>query len=178
MDAGLSVEQSVEGDGLVTTTRGIAIGVLGADCAPILFVDAENGVVGAAHGGWKGAVGGITDEVIKVMTELGAEIPRIRCAIGPAIQRASYEVGDDLREKVFSHSSLKPEKFFDRGNPGHWLFDLPGYIAARVRAAGVHDVDSLGLDTYADSERFFSFRRACHQERIEYGRQMGVIALV
>ena len=134
-------------------------------------------MVGAAHGGWKGAASGITDAVIKTMEAAGAERSRIVCVIGPTIQQASYEVGEDLRQAVKEVSTINPEPFFARGSGDKWQFDLPGYLVARVRNAGVDQVESIGRDTYNDPENFYSYRRTCHQDESEYGRQMGVIAL-
>ena len=172
----LGVER--EGDGLVTTLPGVALGVLGADCAPILFADPCNGVVGAAHGGWKGAATGITDEVIKAMELEGADRATMLCVIGPAIQQASYEVGEDLRQAVKEISTIESDSYFSQGNAGKWQFDLPGYLVARVNDAGVGQIAALGKDTYTDPDNFYSYRRTCHRGESTYGRQMGAIALL
>lgn len=163
-------------DAMVTDRPGMLIGVLGADCAPVLFADAGAGVVGAAHAGWKGALAGVTDSAIAAMEALGARRDRIAAAIGPCIAQRSYEVDDGFLRR-FCEADPANERFFAAGRPGHHQFDLEGYIAARLAAAGVRSVDCLGLDTYADPDRFFSFRRATHRGEADYGRQMGLIGL-
>jgi len=160
-------------DALVTATPGLLLGVVTADCAPVLFADAEAGVVGAAHAGWRGAHGGVLENTVDAMERLGARRDRIAAAIGPAIARSSYEVDDSFRAQ-FDETA---EHFFAAGRPGHWQFDLEGYAAARLAAAGVTVVDALGLDTYADEDRFFSFRRATHRAEPNYGRQFSLIGL-
>jgi polyphenol oxidase len=160
----------------VTDRPGLLLGVLTADCGPVLFADAEAGVVGAAHAGWKGAIGGVTDSTIAAMERLGAQRSRIVAAIGPCIARTSYEV-DDHFLKQFEGADPANERFFTSGRIGHHQFDLEGYIAARLAAAGITRVEALGLDTYADPDRFFSFRRATHQGEPDYGRQISLIGL-
>ena len=158
-------------DALVTRTRGLALGILTADCAPVLLADARGGVVGAAHAGWKGALGGVIEAVVACMEELGAERDRIAAAIGPCIARASYEVDGAFRER------FADDRWFPPGRPGHAMFDLEGFVAERLRAAGVGTVDALGIDTYADDIRWFSYRRATHRTEPDYGRQLSMIAL-
>jgi polyphenol oxidase len=163
-------------DALVTDRPGLLLGVLTADCGPVLFADLEAGVVGAAHAGWKGAIGGVTDSTITAMEQLGAQRSRICAAIGPCIARASYEV-DDTFLKRFEDADAANERFFTAGRIGHHQFDLEGYIAARLAAAGISRVEALGLDTYAAPDRFFSFRRATHNGEPDYGRQISLIGL-
>lgn len=165
-----------QGDALVTDRPGLLLGILTADCAPVLFADAEAGVIGAAHAGWKGALGGVTDATLAAMEALGARRERIAAAIGPCIARASYEV-DDAFLRRFAADDSANERFFAPGRAGHHQFDLEAYVAHRLAAAGVRRVEALGLDTYADEARFFSFRRATHRCEPGYGRQISLIAL-
>jgi YfiH family protein len=163
-------------DALVTATPGLALGILTADCAPVLFADREAGVVGAAHAGWKGALGGVTDSTISLMETLGARRDRIAAAIGPCIARASYEVDKGFLAK-FAEADPANERFFADGRPGHYQFDLEAYVAHRLSLAGLARVELLGLDTYAEPERFFSFRRAAHRGEPDYGRQISIIGI-
>lgn len=163
-------------DALVTATPGLVLGVVTADCAPVLLADREAGVVGAAHAGWKGAVGGVTDSTIAAMEALGARRDRIAAAIGPCIAQASYEV-DDLFRSRFCADAADNARFFAAGRAGHWQFDLEGYVAARLDAAGIGAVERMALDTYADEDRFYSFRRATHRSEPSYGRQFSLIGL-
>ena len=168
----------IEADGLVTRRKGVGLGALGADCAPVLFVDREAGVVGSAHSGWQGALKGVTDCVIDRMCELGAHRQRIVCAIGPAIQWLSYEVGLEFREKLVQDSPIPASTFFRIGDKGGSIyFNLPGYIHARIQNEGVNQIDVLENDTYTDQDRFFSYRRSCHEREMGYGRQISVIGL-
>jgi YfiH family protein len=163
-------------DALVTDRPGMLLGILTADCAPVLLADTEAGVVGAAHAGWKGALAGVTDSTIAAMERLGARRDRIAAAIGPCIARASYEV-DDAFARRFEAADPANERFFAAGRPGHHRFDLEAYIAARLAAAGIARVDALGLDTFADESRFYSFRRATHRGEPDYGRQISLIGV-
>ena len=163
-------------DALVTDRPGLLLGILTADCAPVLFADAQAGVVGAAHAGWKGAIGGVTDATITAMERLGARRDRIVAAVGPCIARASYEV-DDRFLTTFAAADAANERFFAPGRERHHQFDLEAYVVHRLAAAGLSRIEALGLDTYADEARFFSFRRATHLGEADYGRQVSVIAL-
>lgn len=163
-------------DALVTDRPGLLLGILTADCTPVLFADAEAGVVGAAHAGWKGALGGVTDATIDAMEALGAARGRIAAAIGPCIARASYEVSEDFA-RAFEAADPDNERFFSAGRPGHLQFDIEAYVAARLAAAGIRRIEALGLDTYADDTRFFSYRRACHRGEPGYGREISLIGL-
>ncbi|WP_314376109.1 peptidoglycan editing factor PgeF [Sphingomonas paucimobilis] len=165
------------GDALVTNRPGLLLGILTADCAPVLFADAQAGVVGAAHAGWKGAFGGITDATLLAMEALGASRDRIVAAIGPCIARASYEV-DAAFLRRFVEQAPENERFFADGRRAdHYQFDLEAYVAHRLAAAGVVRVAALGEDTYAQEDRFFSFRRATHRGEPSYGRQISLIGL-
>lgn len=161
-------------DALVTDRPGVLLGILTADCAPVLLADREAGVVGAAHAGWKGALGGVTDRTIDAMVALGARRAAIAAAIGPCIARSSYEVDDAFRIR-FLDADSDNARFFAAGRPGHRRFDLEEYVAARLGAAGVKDIEKLGLDTYSAPDRFYSFRRATHRGEPSYGRQISVI---
>lgn len=163
-------------DALVTDRPGLLLGILTADCAPVLLADHAAGVVGAAHAGWKGALGGVTDATVAAMEQLGARRERITAAIGPCIGRASYEVDEGFARR-FEAADAGNERFFQSGRPGHFQFDLEGYVAARLASIGVTQVETLGLDTYADENRFFSFRRATHRAEPDYGRQISLIGL-
>jgi len=163
-------------DALVTRRPGLALGVVTADCAPVLLADTAAGVVGAAHAGWKGAVGGVTDSTIAAMEALGAQRRRIVAAIGPCIALASYEV-DAAFLVPFLTQDAAHARFFQPGRPGHHQFDLEGYVAARLEAAEIGAVERLGLDTYPTADRFFSFRRATHRAEPAYGRQISLIGL-
>ncbi|NIJ19879.1 hypothetical protein FHS95_001548 [Sphingomonas naasensis] len=163
-------------DALVTDRPGLALGILTADCAPVLLADRAAGVVGAAHAGWKGAVAGVTDSTIALMESLGAQRARIVAAVGPCIARASYEV-DDGFFRGFVEVDPANERFFADGKPGHHQFDLEAYVAHRLAAAGVRTIETLGLDTYSDESRFYSFRRATHRGEPDYGRQIAIIGI-
>ncbi|WP_294395530.1 peptidoglycan editing factor PgeF [uncultured Sphingomonas sp.] len=163
-------------DALATDRPGLLLGVLTADCAPVLLADAAAGVVGAAHAGWKGALGGVTDAVLVAMEQLGAERGRIAAAIGPCIARASYEVDEGFVRR-FDAADPENERFFAPGTGDRWHFDLEAYVTARLAAAGVGRIEALGLDTYSDERRFFSYRRATHRGEADYGRQIALIGL-
>ncbi|MGN5375716.1 peptidoglycan editing factor PgeF [Sphingomonas hankookensis] len=165
-----------QGDALVTERPDILLGILTADCAPVLLADREAGVVGAAHAGWKGALAGVTDATIAQMEKLGARAGRIVAAIGPCIARVSYEVDTGFVER-FCATDPSNERFFAENRPGHARFDLEAYVVHRLAAAGVRRIETLGQDTYAQEDRFFSFRRATHRGEADYGRQLSVIGI-
>lgn len=165
-----------QADALVTNRPGVLLGVLTADCAPVLFCDARAGVIGAAHAGWKGAIGGVTDRTVAAMEALGATRANIAAVVGPCIAQASYEV-DEAFERRFAEADPENERFFRAGKPGHAWFDLEGYVAARLASAGVGTVAMLGEDTYAQPDRFFSYRRATHRGEPGYGREISLIGL-
>ena len=165
-----------QADALVTNRPGLLLGILTADCAPVLLADVQAGVIGAAHAGWKGALAGVTDSTVAAMEALGARRERIAAAIGPCIAQASYEVDDDF-EARFVVADTFNARFFKMGREGHAWFDLEGYVAMRLEAAGVATVQKLGLDTYADDLRFYSYRRATHRGEAGYGREISVIGL-
>jgi YfiH family protein len=164
-------------DALVTDRPGLALGILTADCAPVLLADADAGVIGAAHAGWKGALGGVTDAAILAMEALGARRERIAAAIGPCIARASYEV-DAAFARRFEADDPANERFFSPGRAGHHQFDLEAYVAARLAAAGLTRIEALGQDTYTQETRFYSYRRATHRGEPSYGRQISIVGLI
>ena len=160
-------------DAMVTNRPGVLLGIVTADCAPILLADRDAGVVGAAHAGWRGAHSGVAEAAVEAMLALGARRARIVAAIGPCIGQASYEVGADFR------GNFPPEQadLFAPGRPDHWQFDLETYVARRLESAGIGLIEPLGLDTYPDPDRFFSYRRSVHREEPNYGRQFSLIGL-
>ena len=163
-------------DAMVTDRPGLLLGILTADCVPVLFADTAAGVVGAAHAGWKGAIGGVTDRTILAMEALGAQRDRVACAIGPCIGRVSYEVTLDFAER-FERDDADNARFFTAGRLGHVQFDIAAYVASRLAAAGVGRIDLLEKDTYSQPDRFFSYRRSCHRGEADYGRQVSMIGL-
>jgi YfiH family protein len=170
-------EQAPRADAIVCKTPKLAIGVSIADCGPVLFADREARVVGCAHSGWKGAFTGVLEATLAKMEMLGAKRERIVAAIGPLIRQDSYEVGPEFVTR-FHDADHKNIRFFAPSNREHHsLFDLPGYIAMRLKKAGVGEIDDLCLDTYSDEERFFSYRRATHKGEPDYGRLVAAIAL-
>ena len=163
-------------DALVTDRPNILLAVQTADCVPVLIADAQTGVVGAAHSGWKGAFTGVNESTIAAMEALGASRDRIVCAIGPCIAQKSYEVDAGFFER-FAKADPANERFFADGKPSHYQFDIEGYVAARLAAAGIRSVECLGEDTYSQPDRFFSYRRSCHLNEPGYGGQMSLIGL-
>ncbi|TFI59839.1 peptidoglycan editing factor PgeF [Sphingomonas parva] len=165
-----------QADGIVTDRPGLVLGILTADCAPVLFADAEAGVVGAAHAGWKGAFGGVVEATVAEMERHGAKRSRIAAAVGPCIARRSYEVDDDFLRR-FVEAEPENERFFGLGRDGHHQFDLEGFVVARLAAAGIGRVEALGEDTYSQPDRFYSYRRSTHRSEPTYGRQISLIAV-
>ena len=163
-------------DAVVTDRPGLVLGILTADCAPVLLADAEAGVVGAAHAGWKGAFSGVVEATVEAMEALGASRARIAAAVGPCIARRSYEV-DEAFLRRFAEAERENERFFASGREGRWQFDLEGFVLSRLAGAGLARVEALGLDTYSDPGSFYSYRRATHLGEPDYGRQISLIAL-
>jgi YfiH family protein len=163
-------------DAMVTDQPGVLLGILTADCAPVLFADVEAGVVGAAHAGWRGALAGVTDATIKAMEGLGARRENMAATIGPCIAQGSYEVDEAFRARFLDSDSANAS-FFMQAEGAQPRFDLQGYVVERLRTAGLIVVEALDLDTYADSDRFFSYRRATHRGEADYGRQVSLIGL-
>ncbi|MEP2987791.1 MAG: peptidoglycan editing factor PgeF [Parasphingorhabdus sp.] len=163
-------------DAMVTDRPGLLLGILTADCVPVLFFDRKANVIGAAHAGWKGAISGVTDSTIAAMEKLGAQRAHIACAIGPCIAQVSYEV-DSGFYKRFVDEDEGNTVFFEVGKPDHFQFDIESYVASRLTNAGIQQIEKLGLDTYANEDRFYSYRRSCHRKEDGYGRQISLIGL-
>jgi YfiH family protein len=165
-------------DAMVTDRPGIALGILTADCAPVLFADGKSGIIGAAHAGWKGALGDVLENTVAAMVRLGAKKPRIVAAIGPCIGHRNYEVGPEFPASFLTEDALNADYFAPSpARPGHHLFDLPGYISRKLAKLGVHEVTRVPADTLRDETRFFSYRRATLRGEADYGRQISVIML-
>jgi polyphenol oxidase len=164
-------------DAMVTKERGIALGALTADCAPVIFADGRARIVGIAHAGWKGALNGVTDATIRAMEKLGADRAAIVAAIGPAISAAVYEVGPEFHGRFLEADPANEAFFRPAPKPRHWLFDLPSYLLARLRRAGIGRAEDLALCTYDDEQRFFSYRRATHRNESHYGRLISAVAI-
>lgn len=164
-------------DAMVTDRPGVALGILTADCAPVLFVDAKAGVVGAAHAGWRGAIGGVLGATVEAMEALGAERSRIAAGVGPCIGRTAYEVGPEFPAPFLEQAADNQDFFQAAARPGHFLFDLRGYIARQLKRLSVGDAHALPCDTYTEEQRFFSYRRACHRGEGDYGRLLSAILL-
>jgi YfiH family protein len=171
-------EEAPKVDAMVTRKPGIALGILSADCAPVLFADPTARVIGAAHAGWRGAFDGVIEATIAAMCEQGAEVERLSAAIGPCIAQPSYEVGPEFRQRLHD-ADAGNERFFrpSAARPGHFHFDLPGYVAHRLSAAGIRQIAESGHDTCAEAETFFSYRRNTLQGQKGYGRNISLIAL-
>lgn len=163
-------------DGMVTRVHGIALGVLAADCTPILFADGEAGVIGACHAGWKGALAGVSDATIAAMETLGADRKRIAAAIGPTIRQICYEVGAEFRDRFIEAARANDAWFRPGRTAGKFHFDLPGYLTKRLQDAGLTRIEDCEICTYSDS-RFFSFRRTTHRGERDYGRNLSAIVL-
>lgn len=169
-------EDRPRADAIVTTTPGLAIAVLTADCQPVLFADRESGVIGAAHAGWRGALDGVLEATIDAMEEAGAQRDRINAVIGPTISQRAYEVGQEFLER-FLDEDPSSARFFINGVEGRYLFDLPGYGLMRLRGAGIGSAEWTRHCTYGDDQRFYSYRRTTHRGEADYGRLISVIRL-
>jgi hypothetical protein len=170
-------ENRPRADAIVTRTPRLAIGVSTADCGPLLLADAQARVIGAAHAGWRGAFTGVIEAVIAAMEKLGADRSRIAAALGPTIRQPNYEVGPEFVERFMAASKNNERFFAPSERAGHTMFDLTGYIAERVQRAGIAHFEDLGLCTFAEPERFFSYRRATKLGEPDYGRHINAIAL-
>lgn len=162
-----------QADAVVTRRPGTLLGIVTADCAPVLLADRAAGVVGAAHAGWRGAHGGVIENTVEAMVSLGAERARIAAAVGPCIAQPSYEVDESFRAQFGDEDA----RFFAPGKAGRRQFDLPGYVVMRLRSAEVGAAHALGLDTYADPARFYSYRRATHRGEATYGRSISLVGI-
>ena len=177
VEAPFPVGDRPKADAMVTRVPGLALGIATADCGPVLFADPVARVVGAAHAGWKGALTGVIDATITAMEALGAQRRRIVAVLGPTIAQASYEVGPDFVARLRAEAPGMERLLGAGTRPGHAQFDLPGFILARLGEAGIAEAGMLGLCTYADPERFYSYRRATHRGEADYGRLISAIAL-
>jgi polyphenol oxidase len=164
-------------DAIVTAVAGLAVGVSTADCGPVLFADDKARVVGAAHAGWRGALAGVTDRTIAAMERLGAARERIVAALGPMIRQPHYETGTDLRDRFVSANPANARFFLPAARAKHFMFDLAGYVVARLASAGIGTIEDVNACTYADAEKFFSYRRMTHRGEADYGRHVNAIVL-
>lgn len=176
-DAPWPLDARPRADAIVTRTPGLAVGVSTADCGPVLLADGAARVVGAAHAGWRGALGGVIEAAVAAMERLGARRSRIVAAAGPMIRQANYEVGPDLIERFLSADADNARYFVPAARPGHALFDLAGYIVDRLKRAGIEQIEDLGYCTYGDPQKFYSYRRATHRAEPDYGRHVNAIVL-
>jgi polyphenol oxidase len=172
-----SLDARPRADAVVTRTSGLALGVTTADCGPILLADPRARVIGAAHAGWRGALTGVVEATLDAMERLGAARNEIRAALGPMIRQSNYEVGPDFIARFATEDAASAPFFRPASRAGHALFDLAGYIAARLDRAGIARIEDTGLCTYADPDRFFSFRRSTHRAEPDYGRHVNAIVL-
>lgn len=164
-----------EADALVTDKPNVAIGILTADCTPVLFADADIKIIGAAHAGWKGAHSGVLENTVDAMKKLGAK--NIFAAIGPTISQASYEVGAEYYERLIDGNKENTRFFIDSIKPDHYMFDLPAYVTYRLTEAGIKSISDVSRDTCAEADIFFSYRRSCLKNEPDYGRNLSVIEL-
>jgi YfiH family protein len=175
VDAPFAPGAEPKADGMATTRPGLVLGILTADCAPVLLADAKGGVIGAAHAGWRGALTGVIENTVAAMTELGAEPRRIVAAIGPCIAQRSYEVGPDFPAAFLAQDPMNETFFAPSRKDGHYMFDLPGYVALRLRSAGIGTVLPSPADTCKEEARYFSYRRATLRGEADYGRELSLI---
>jgi polyphenol oxidase len=172
------MEYRPKADAMVTAVKGLALGILTADCVPVLFAHAKAEVIGAAHAGWRGAIGGVLANTIKAMEALGASRRGIVAALGPCIWQVSYEVGPEFPAPFLAEDPANEKLFGLSARAGHYLFDLPGYVVGTLRKLGVGDVEPSPADTFADETRFFSYRRDCLRGEASPGRLISAIALM
>jgi YfiH family protein len=164
-------------DAMVTKVPGLALGISTADCGPVLFADHHAGVIGAAHAGWRGAFTGVLEATLDAMERLGAERGQIVAVLGPTISQAAYEVGPDFVQRFLDADPAHRQYFVPSERPDHSMFDLPAFIGARLEAAGIGEFANMGLCTYSDEERFYSYRRTTHRGEPDYGRLISAIRL-
>lgn len=176
-DAAWPLDARPKADGVVTRIPGLALGVMSADCTPVLFADQRASVVGATHAGWKGALGGVLANTVAKMEELGADRRHITAAVGPCIHQKSYEVGPEFRQSFLDEDENFAGYFIASERDDHYLFDLPKFVVDRLLALGLAGVESVSVDTYADEARFYSYRRATHRHEADYGRGLSAIVI-
>lgn len=177
VSAPFSKDADKRADALVTDQPDLILGIATADCGPVLFADPKARVIGAAHAGWKGAIGGVLDNTLAAMEQLGADRGNITAVLGPTISQQAYEVGPEFRARFLTDNLIYESYFTPSEKEGHFMFDLPAFIVDRLNAAGVAKATSLDLCTYGDEERFYSYRRATHRKEPDYGRLLSAIAL-
>ena len=177
LDAPLPADARPQADAFVSKTPGVVLGILSADCAPVLFCDPRARVIGAAHAGWKGALGGVLEATLAAMAKLGARPERIHAAIGPCIAQKSYEVGAAFPDPFLAQDETAKRFFAAAHAPGKFLFDLPGYVEARLAKAALASIEASGEDTCAQEQKYFSYRRSCHKGEPDYGRGLSAIVL-
>jgi YfiH family protein len=177
VEAAWDVRHPPEADAMVTRRPGIALGVLSADCTPILFANRDGRAVGVAHAGWKGAIGGVLEETVAAFEAQGVGASDIAAAIGPTISQPNYEVGSEFFDRFVSDDPQNARFFAASPRNGHHCFDLPGYVTTKLARLGILDIENLGLCTYADEARFFSYRRSTHRGETDYGRLISAIVL-
>lgn len=170
-------DKAPKADGMVSQREGIALGILTADCAPVLFADPEARVIGAAHAGWRGAKEGVLGATVEAMVSLGADTNTIRAAVGPCIRQQSYEVGPEFQSAFVEEDSEAETFFVPSSRADHFMFDLAGYVEQRLRDLGLRHIDVIDVDTYTDEDRYFSYRRATHRGEPDYGRGLSAILL-
>jgi polyphenol oxidase len=166
-----------QADAMVTRTSDVALGILTADCAPVLFADPENRVIGAAHAGWRGALSGVVEQTVAAMENIGADRSRISASVGPCIAQQSYQVGPEFPAPFLEADSEVSDLFRPDGDSGMHLFDLKSFVLRKLRQAAIANVDAINADTYASDALFFSYRRTCHRSEDDYGRGLSAIAL-
>ena len=177
VDAPWTPDHRPRADAVVSRTPRLALGVSTADCGPLLFADSQAGVIGAAHAGWRGTLSGVIEATVAAMEKLGASGTRITVALGPTIRQPNYEVGPEFVARFVAADADNARFFAASPNAGHAMFDLPGYIATRIERVGIANFEDLGLCTYAEPNRFYSFRRATHRKELDYGRHINAIVL-
>ncbi len=177
VDTPWTPDDAPKADAMVSARPGVALGILTADCAPVLFADRDNGVIGAAHAGWRGALGGVCAATVKAMEDLGAKAESIDAAIGPTISHKNYEVGPEFRDAFLAEDQAYDAYFDTSSRDSHFMFDLPAFLENRLGHLNLHSVENTNLCTYADETGFFSYRRATHRKEPDYGRQISAITL-
>ena len=177
LDKPILAGEKIEADGLITQEKNLILGVLTADCAPVLFSDPVAGIIATAHAGWRGALDEVLENIVANMVQMGSALENIRAVVGPAIGMNSYEVGSEFRD-VFLNRRKENQKYFKSKENGKFLFDLERFCIDHLRESGLTNIAGLGLDTYSLEEDFFSFRRATHRAEIDYGRQLSAICMV
>jgi hypothetical protein len=170
-------DERPKADAMVSATPGLALGILTADCAPVLLADSAAGVIGAAHAGWRGALGGVAEATVRHMARLGADPAHISAAVGPCIAQASYEVGPEFPQPFLQQDPENRRFFVPSQRDGRFMFDLPGYVVGRLERLGLAAVERAAHDTCAEADLFFSYRRATLSGEKDYGRGLSVIAL-